>query len=161
VRVLGTTSTEFQVGEATCSGDSGGPALDEATGEIVGVVSRGGPSCDGPGVHNIYTRVDVFSALVDEALRRAEDTGQDPPDADGGVLAVPDAGKKSSGAPGSHKPPSDMGSACESGADCSSGLCVSEHGRRYCSRSCGQGDRCPAHFGCTKATSGASVCIQK
>src|SRR5262249_60477090 len=29
VRVLSVTSAEFTVGEATCSGDSGGPAVDE------------------------------------------------------------------------------------------------------------------------------------
>ncbi|MEA2747024.1 MAG: hypothetical protein QOI41_1167, partial [Myxococcales bacterium] len=57
VRVLSVTNAELKVGEATCSGDSGGPALDEDTGEVIGVVSRGGPSCEGTGVHNIYTRV--------------------------------------------------------------------------------------------------------
>lgn len=48
VKVLEVAKAEFQVGESTCQGDSGGPALDES-GELVGVVSRGGPSCDGKG----------------------------------------------------------------------------------------------------------------
>ena len=58
---LDTSAREFLVGEATCQGDSGGPALDEASGEIVGVVSRGGPACDAANAHNIYTRTDAFS----------------------------------------------------------------------------------------------------
>ena len=70
VRVLSVSAAELTVGEATCQGDSGGPALDEDTGEVVGVVSRGGPSCEGAGVHNIYTRVDTFSWLVDEAFAK-------------------------------------------------------------------------------------------
>ncbi len=70
VRVLSVTAAELTVGEATCQGDSGGPALDESTGEVVGVVSRGGPSCEGAGVHNIYTRVDAFSWLVEEAFAK-------------------------------------------------------------------------------------------
>ena len=41
---------EFEVDAATCRGDSGGPALDARTGEIVGVVSRGG-SCTAHGNH--------------------------------------------------------------------------------------------------------------
>src|SRR5262249_30886010 len=44
VRVLDRSAAEFIVGESTCNGDSGGPALD-ANGAIVGVVSRGGPGC--------------------------------------------------------------------------------------------------------------------
>jgi hypothetical protein len=161
VRVLDTSAAEFQVGEATCNGDSGGPALDESTGEIVGVVSRGGPSCDGPDVHNVYTRADVFLPLIDEALRRAGEPSDDPPDADAGVHTVADAGKKKDAGSSTHTPVTDMGAACDTGADCSSGVCVSEQGRRYCSRTCGTGDRCPTHYGCTKATNGVSVCVQK
>ena len=39
---------EFEVDRATCRGDSGGPAIDVTSGEIVGVVSRGG-SCSARG----------------------------------------------------------------------------------------------------------------
>ncbi len=68
VEVLSVSADELLVGEATCQGDSGGPALDEATGQIVGVVSRGGATCDGPGAHNVYTRADAFTSLIDQAL---------------------------------------------------------------------------------------------
>lgn len=70
VPVVDTSAFEFHVGEATCSGDSGGPALDEESGSAIGVVSRGGPTCEGSFVHNIYTRADAFSSLLFEALER-------------------------------------------------------------------------------------------
>lgn len=57
---------EFEVAEATCRGDSGGPAIDAHTGEIVGVVSRGG-SCTHAGNH-VYTRIDAYSRLATMAL---------------------------------------------------------------------------------------------
>jgi len=64
VPVVATSAAEFLVGEATCSGDSGGPAIDEESGRIVGVISRGGPTCEGKEVHNVYTRADTFLGLL-------------------------------------------------------------------------------------------------
>lgn len=61
---------EFEVDRATCRGDSGGPALDGFTGEIVGVVSRGG-SCSAAGNH-VYTRVDAYAKLARHALASAD-----------------------------------------------------------------------------------------
>lgn len=60
---------EFEVDAATCKGDSGGPAIDVRTGEIVGVVSRGG-SCAASGNH-VYTRVDGYITLVQLAFATA------------------------------------------------------------------------------------------
>lgn len=57
---------EVWVGEGTCHGDSGGPLLD-ASGRILGVLSRGGPGCTGP-VENVYTRPGAFSDLIAAAL---------------------------------------------------------------------------------------------
>ena len=51
------------------------------------------------------------------------------------VLAGKDAGKATK--PGKGRPPTDIGGACESGASCAAGVCVSAHGKQYCSRSCG------------------------
>src|SRR4029077_7819470 len=96
VRVQAISDAEFIVGEATCQGDSGGPALDEDTGEIVGVVSRGGPNCEGNDVHNVYTRVDVFSWLVEDAFNRVAT----PSHGDAGTTPAPRGTKR--------KPPSDM-----------------------------------------------------
>jgi hypothetical protein len=61
---------EFEVDHATCRGDSGGPAIDAYTGEIVGVVSRGG-SCLANGNH-VYTRVDAYVTLAQAAFREAD-----------------------------------------------------------------------------------------
>ena len=68
VPVLAASAAEFEVGVLSCSGDSGGPALD-SKGRIVGVVSRGGPDCSGTNSRNIYTRVDAFHAIIDQALQ--------------------------------------------------------------------------------------------
>ncbi|MCL2723633.1 MAG: S1 family peptidase [Polyangiaceae bacterium] len=61
---------EFEVDTATCRGDSGGPAIDLSTGEIVGVISRGG-SCTDLGNH-VYTRVDAFKHLAQAAFEAAK-----------------------------------------------------------------------------------------
>jgi hypothetical protein len=60
---------EFEVDRATCRGDSGGPAIDVMSGEIVGVVSRGG-SCSANGNH-VYTRVDAYKRLAQAAFSAA------------------------------------------------------------------------------------------
>lgn len=60
---------EFEVDHATCRGDSGGPAIDAMTGEIVGVVSRGA-SCSAAGNH-VYTRIDSYAPLARLAFREA------------------------------------------------------------------------------------------
>jgi hypothetical protein len=66
---------EFEVDRATCRGDSGGPAIDARSGEIVGVVSRGG-SCSQDGNH-VYTRVDAYAKLAQVAFREAERAARD------------------------------------------------------------------------------------
>ncbi len=149
VRVQDVSSAEFSVGEATCQGDSGGPAIDEDTGEVVGVVSRGGPSCEGPDVHNIYTRVDTFQWLIDKALARV--SGLDDPASDAGAHSPPATGSNS-------KPPSDVGGPCTTAEDCAAGVCIQDADRQYCSRPCGSGDRCPDRYHCQAVETG-SACI--
>jgi hypothetical protein len=153
VKIDTVTAAEFEVGEATCNGDSGGPALDETSGELLGVVSRGGPSCEGAGVHNIYTRADAFAAdVIAEALSEAKEADSDP---DAGVYSPP---SKSDAGTSSSKPGTDMGASCTKGADCSTGVCVKNGSAEYCSRTCGSGDRCPNGYHCT-SVSGKEVCI--
>ncbi len=66
---------EFEVDEATCRGDSGGPAIDARTGEIVGVVSRGA-SCSATGNH-VYTRVDAYAQLAAASFAAADKATRD------------------------------------------------------------------------------------
>ncbi|HWL84537.1 MAG TPA: S1 family peptidase, partial [Polyangiaceae bacterium] len=145
VRVLQTSSAEFLVGEATCQGDSGGPALDARTGEVMGVVSRGGPTCDGKNVHNIYSRVDAHRDLVEDASRH------------GAHFAT---SKGDGGASSPNQPATDMGQPCQTAADCSTGLCVQNGTNSYCSRECGNGNRCPTHYHCGAARDGTPACAQ-
>jgi hypothetical protein len=73
-------STQLLVGEAICSGDSGGPAL-ASDGALVGVVSYGGngdndpydpaSGCTGPDARNVYSRVAAFPKLVNSAFAAA------------------------------------------------------------------------------------------
>ncbi len=153
VKIQDVGTAEFLVGEATCNGDSGGPALDSTSGELLGVVSRGGPSCDGPDVHNIYTRADAFSEVINAALDKASQGDNDP---DAGVYSPP---KDAGAAPKATKPGSDMGEPCTRGSDCSAGVCVKDGTDHYCSRSCGTGDRCPSGYHCTQVTSTKKVCV--
>jgi len=139
VPILRATPGEFLVGEATCQGDSGGPALDESTGDLVGVVSRGGPSCEGANVHNIYTRADAWMWLVQRALSRS---GLPPEGADGGA--------KGAGTPDSPRPVTDTGAVCTQASDCAAGVCALSGESGYCTRTCGTGDRCPNGFHCKK-----------
>ncbi len=65
VSVLGTTPAELLVGEAPCDeGGCGGPALDETSGQIVGVASRSVSRDAAAGRSNAYTRADALLALV-------------------------------------------------------------------------------------------------
>jgi secreted trypsin-like serine protease len=107
VKIQAESAAEFMVGVLSCNGDSGGPALD-SQGRVVGVVSRGGPNCDGPNSQNIYTRVDAFHALIDQALK----AGALP----GGAASTP------AGGPGG-------GSAaqCGAGKRCANGSHCNEH----------------------------------
>lgn len=144
VRVLDVTTAEFTVAEASCSGDTGGPAIDEDTGEVIGVVARGGPSCEGDDVHNVYTRVDAYAWLLEEAFARVAEAEQDDRiDAGAKNTALKPAkrGTKS-------RPASDTGGPCASGEDCAAGVCVTDEEKSYCTRPCGPGDRCPTRYHC-------------
>ena len=160
VRVLGDTAHEFLVGEATCQGDSGGPALDELTGEIVGIVSRGGPTCDGDNVHNIYTRADAFLTIIDEALARSAARApacSTTRGSSGACVATKDAGKNHVPKPATP----DLGASCTKASDCAAGVCATVSGKQYCSRACDAHDHCPKTYKCTNEANGTSVCTQK
>jgi secreted trypsin-like serine protease len=52
-----------------CHGDSGGPAISQSTGAVIGVVSRGG-DC-GEDFGHVYTSTSGFADLVDKAIHLA------------------------------------------------------------------------------------------
>ncbi len=148
VQVLETTTTELVVGEATCSGDSGGPAIDSLTGEIVGILSRGSARCGGTSSRNVYMRLGPHLALIERAL--------------GGTLPPGPP------APPASEPAHDVGEGCTDGATCASGICVSPTASGpdgYCSRPCGPGvaigGRCPRGHRCARrAGSTQGVCAR-
>jgi len=85
-------SNEIELGEASCDGDSGGPAISEETGAVIAVVSRAGACSDDFG--HIYTLTSGFTSLIGGALASA---GEQPlseqvgaaPETDGGSLQAP------------------------------------------------------------------------
>jgi hypothetical protein len=135
-------ATEFRVAEATCEGEGGGPAFDETTGHVVGVLAEFGASCTSPDPFDVYTRTEVFYDLVAQSLASSME-----------------AGKKLSDA--SRKDPTDYGGWCTVGADCGAGVCVSQGSTEYCSRACSATDKCPTDFKCvTSADAVTPVCVE-
>lgn len=134
---------EFEVGESICSGDSGGPAIAESTGAIIGVVSRGGngtqptqnpaTSCTGSNASNIYTGVAGFKDLILAAYAEA---GQDP-----WIEGEPDPRLAKDG------------EACTAAASCRSNACISGK----CTPSCAKAE-CAAGTTC-QDSGGAKVCL--
>jgi hypothetical protein len=137
VAVTSTTTTELQLAEAM-TGGGGGPALDETSSEVLGVVSRGD---DEPEV-DVYTRADAFLSLVESALAASLSSG----------VSDRSASKPTKG-------PVDMGANCTQGADCAAGVCVLDGMRQYCSRTCAADDRCPAKFRCERSSEGQQICV--
>jgi len=91
---------EFEVGKSICEGDSGGPAISELTGAIIGVVSRGGDCGDDFG--HVYTSPSGFQDLFVKAFAEAggsapileqntpsENVEADPTEASSGGAAKP------------------------------------------------------------------------
>ena len=151
VAVIDVAGAQFQVAEAPCQGGPGGPAIDEGTGEVLGVLTHSSISCDGPDVHNVYVRVDLHRALIEQAVARAKQVRSDD-------LDLADAGRPRAKNPKKSKPPTDVGQPCPSGVDCTTGICVREQDHAYCSRSCGGGDRCLAGYRCKDVTN-VKACI--
>jgi hypothetical protein len=135
VAVKATTSGDLLLGEMACSDGCGGPAIDESSGEIVGVVSRAGPAGD------VATRADIFYSFV------------------AAQIALAGGGPPAAGAAKEKKGPVDMGAECVAATDCAAGVCVTDGARRYCSRSCSSQDHCPARYRCERTAQSDTVCV--
>jgi len=136
-------SSEFEVGESICSGDSGGPAVDGAN-AVVGVVSRGGngivdasasdpaTTCLGAATVNIYTETAPFREVILNAFAAAGATPT--------LVSVA------------------MGETCATSSECASGLCaaVGTEAGTTCTQDCAT-SACPGGFKCDVA-GGHSLC---
>jgi hypothetical protein len=59
----------FVVGQGPCAGDSGGPAISEKTGAILGVYSiLGAQACDEKNARNVFVQLAEYDALMQEAF---------------------------------------------------------------------------------------------
>jgi hypothetical protein len=118
----GVESTEFRGETGICSGDSGGPALDD-DGKVVGVVSRGGPDCSTP----VYSTVTAWQDFIIDTAKEAAVLGgyepafwvttrlSDPP-----VVVTPDgtAGAPSEPVGGSEGESCSQAEPCQADLDC-------------------------------------------
>jgi hypothetical protein len=145
VPVVATTASVFDVYEAACTAGCGGPALDEATGAVVGVASRGSPAAGGATAADAYLPADAFLGLAEEALARS--------------TAAPTSASAASRR-SALKGPADLGAACQAGSDCAAGACATAGERRYCTRRCSATDACPSHYRCEETTGRQTVCIE-
>jgi trypsin len=136
---LGTA--EFRVGESTCSGDSGGPAL-AASGAVLGVLSRGGNGTGTSGVDNCIEGENIFTSAAGHAstLRAAyEKAGQEP-----WIEGMPNPllGK--------------LGESCEADGACQSSIC--NLGAKSCTQACDAAP-CPGGYSCG-AADGRRLCLK-
>ena len=143
-------SNELEVGESMCNGDSGGPAISEASGAVVAIVTRGGPCTDDFG--HVYTTLDAFTEVFDAAFAVAggavaEEADPAPPAAAPPPATTPDAGTTGSdaGTPASSPPPESTPLGLHAGA----GTTATQRARRVegrpslrCSWGWGRWSRC-------------------
>lgn len=155
----GVESTEFVGETGICSGDSGGPALDES-GKVLGVVSRGGPGCSEPIYGSVAAWRDFIIQTADEAAKLGSyeppfwvKTGSsDPPVVSGAAGAGGAGGGPTSGI---------EGDACQSSGECGSGwVCyaASQGDVGVCAATCSTTAECGAGLVCQAAGS-VSVCV--
>jgi hypothetical protein len=60
-------SAEFRTTEGTCAGDSGGPAIDAASGAVIGALSRGGNGKPGTGADSCLGATNIYTSTVGHA----------------------------------------------------------------------------------------------
>lgn len=142
--VIGASDTELELAEVPAEGS--GPALAEATAEVLGIFSRS----DGPS-RAVYTRTDAFMAVIERAVARSQSASES-------TASATSLRKAKKG-------PVDIGAYCAEGADCAAGVCVSTSGglEQYCSQTCGSHDRCPSGYRCQRSAaseSGMQVCTE-
>jgi hypothetical protein len=141
VKLVTEVSSASLTAAEACARGAGGPALDEASVEVVGVASLPGASGCGTEAAERYVRADVVlpfvaGTLAQYALAPSTSTGQEK----------------------AKKGDLDVGAACARAEDCAAGVCVTDGDRRYCSRTCDAHDRCPTHWRCRRSAEGPTIC---
>jgi hypothetical protein len=132
---------EFVTGESICAGDSGGPAFDEATGALVGIVSRGANGESRPrtagdacvGAKNWFADIAPFESLVQRAVAQAgERVGEG---GDDGTSGADDGSDDDDGAEGTPGGSARSGNKSSGGStSASSGCAVAVQGATNASR---------------------------
>jgi V8-like Glu-specific endopeptidase len=145
----------------TCSGDSGGPTLVDASGSedwrLVGVTSRGDQSCL---LESVDTRVDSFLSWIHSAgtipcgsgLSADCETAPTPPTPPQTPPTPPTEPPAPAPTPAPAPAPTPaptpakkaLGESCAANADCTSGLCAEADGARFCTQLCDPSVGCPA-----------------
>jgi len=116
-------SNEWQGNEGTCTGDSGGPALDDA-GRIIGVLARGPDNCSFAVYSGMYGWSSWLRTVVSEVARRTGyqepgwvTTGStQPPEGDADADGVPDTNDICPNVPDADQIDTDadgLGNACD------------------------------------------------
>lgn len=151
----GVESSEFRGQTGICSGDSGGPALDDQ-GKVVGVVSRGGPGCSTPVYGTVTAWRDFIIQTTTEAAKLG---GYEPPFWVTTRSSDPPLVAGAGGAANAEEGLA-VGEPCQSGAQCESPLVCyqSEQGARgICTATCDSTAECGSGEVCESAGN-VSVC---
>jgi hypothetical protein len=134
-------NTEFRLGEATCSGDSGGPAI-AASGAVLGVLSRGGNGTGGAGAENCIDGYNIYTSAAGHAdvIRSAYEKAGQEPWIEGGPNPL--LGK--------------LGASCSGHEACQSNIC--NLGANVCTQDCTT-SACPGGWSCGKQGD-QKVCVK-
>jgi hypothetical protein len=134
---VGSLESEFVIGQAACSGDSGGPMLSES-GAVVGIISRVGNGvkpeegtanfCVGPEAVGICCEPSLHEKVVRAAFAAA---GEVP-----WLEGTPNPSVKN------------FGLACQRDDDCGQGRCADVDGAKVCVQECADQRPCPDGYAC-------------
>src|SRR5690606_16702857 len=113
----------FVLGRSGCPGDSGGPALSDDTGELLGVFSLSRGDCESTEVRNIVTQVAPFRSIVAQAFETAGHAE---------LLVAPDS--PGEGGSGDDVPTSEPKGGSDAPAGCSCEIMGPTNTRSYGSR---------------------------
>ncbi|MES1175975.1 MAG: S1 family peptidase [Myxococcales bacterium] len=142
----GVESNEFVGETGICSGDSGGPALDES-GKVVGVVSRSGTDC----AHPVYASVASWKDWLIRVATEAAAQGQ---------YEAPFWAKTGLSDPPGGAAAGTQGDRCTASADCAAGLAcyspTSMASNAYCAALCKEEGDCASGTSCAL---GLGVCV--